>query len=352
MKRRLLLSFTLFSIICGTIIISCDNSQPEGYFVNPANVEADYETEEEREDSVEIAKIYNKDSQYIVVFGDIQEYTTNSKRILYFANSLKWIKEKQDSFQNIQCVLHVGDVTWYNTTTQWEFFQLYAQPFSESIPFITVTGNHDYTFNDGFIDNRSSTLISQYADFPSLESNIIARYDNGIENIIVKNTINNERYDIIALEFGARPEVVEWADKYIKSNPHTKFIFLTHEWLSHIGKRVSNHSDAEKQLRNTTFSSPEQIWNKLIYPNDNIVCTLCGHNGQSFVLYSPNVKGRNVPQILFNLQFFENGGNGLIELWEFPPNSNYAKVRIVSTITNSLYYKENLLNYFRFKYKY
>lgn len=47
-----------------------------------------------------------------------------------------------------------------------------------------------------------------------------------------------------------------------------------------------------------------------------------------------------------------NGRNGLLELWEFPQKSNFAKVRVISSYTNSLYHEEGLLNYFKFKYKY
>jgi hypothetical protein len=351
MKKGIYLFYTLCVILSGIIITSCDDSNPEKYWVEPTEIEAENETEEATDDSVEIARVYNKDSEYIVIFGDIQEYTRTKNTIHYFANSLDWIKEKQDTFKNVLCVLHVGDVTNYNSKGEWERFKQYALPFSVLIPFITVTGNHDYTRTGGTIESRSSTPISDYADFPSIESRIVARFDETIENIIVQNTIWGERYDIIALEFGPREEVVEWASNYVKNHPQTKYILLTHEWLSEDGKRISANSFA-RMFRNTTFSSPEQIWKNLVYPNDNIVCTICGHNDHSQLLHSRNQKGRAVPQILFNLQHFENGGNGLLELWEFPPNSDYARVKIVSTHNNALYREEGLLNFFRFKYRY
>ena len=340
----LFLSFASY----GFFFCSCEGTDSEDLSVDPAIV---LPVEEQNDDSVEIATIYNKDSQYIAIFGDIQEYTRTKNAIHYFASSLDWIKEKQDSFNNVLCVLHVGDITNYNSKGEWERFQQYAQPFSELIPFITVTGNHDYTRTGNTIESRSSTKVSDYADSPSLESRIVARFDETIENIIVQNTIWGERYDIIALEFGPREEVVEWTSNYVKNHPQTKYILLTHEWLSEAGKRISANSFA-RMFRNTSFSSPEQIWENLVYPNDNIVCTICGHNDHSQLLYSRNQKGRAVPQILFNLQLFESGGNGLLELWEFPQNSDYARVRIVSTQNNTLYREEGLLNYFRFKYRY
>lgn len=338
--KRLLFMFKVLFLLWGAIIIySCESSTFEE---NDLNISS----------SIQKELLFNRESQYIVVFGDIQEYTKNEKTILLFANSLNWIKEKQDTFKNILCVLHVGDVTWNNLKSQWNFFSKYAAPFSEYIPFITVIGNHDYTYNNNLIESRSSTLISKYADFPSLEEKIVARFDETIDNIIIQNTIGNKRYDIIALEFGPRKEVIEWTKKYVQDHPTIKYILLTHEWLTRDGDRIFSGSYAEKLLRNTTFSTPEYIWNTLVYPNDNIVCTLCGHNGFSKVLYSANIKGRGVPQILFNLQYFKNGGNGLVELWEFSPNRDYANIFIVDTKTNTIYYEENLLNSFMFKYKY
>ena len=111
--------FKVLFLLWGAIIIySCGSSTFEE---NDLNISS----------SIQKELLFNRESQYVVVFGDIQEYSNNEKTILFFANSLYWIKEKQVTFKNILCVLHVGDVTWNNLKSQWNYFSKYAAPFSE-----------------------------------------------------------------------------------------------------------------------------------------------------------------------------------------------------------------------------
>lgn len=294
-------------------------------------------------------------TDYIVVLGDIQEYTAGTGYEPYFRKTMEWIKAQND--KSIKCILHVGDVTWHNAGYQWECFYNNTVSVAENILYITCTGNHDYdSDNSGNwvaskIYDRNSTHINEYAKFPLTEKNIVARFETDrIENIVVANEIKGERYDILVLEFGPRTEVLEWANKYVSKHNDRKYILLTHEFLSRGGERISANSFAELQLCNTTWSSPEDVWQKLVKDNDNIVCVLCGHNGFSTQLYSKNTAGREVPQILFNLQYQENGGDGMVQLWEFPEHGDSVSVRVYNTITHEFHSDPSTS--FKFRYKY
>lgn len=296
--------------------------------------------------------VLNSESVYIVVLGDIQEYTSNNHYTSYLEGTMDWLYSQNYYKKNISCVLQNGDVTDSNASYQWDLFKGITEKVAEEVLYIACTGNHDYTWNSkSKIEDRKSTRINEYASFPLTLSNIEERFESDkIENIIVKNEINGERIDILALEFGPRAEVLEWAKDYVSSHSDRKFILMTHEFLSSKGARISTNSYAGSQLLNTTWSSPEDVWQNLVKDNDNIVCVLCGHNGFSAQLYSTNSFGREVPQILFNLQYQENGGDGWIQLWEFPEKSDSVNVSVYNTIRREMH--PNPATRFKFRYRY
>ena len=290
-------------------------------------------------------------AEYIIVLGDIQEYTNSSVCETYLHRTMGWISAQKQYGGQINCVLQVGDITNGNLRSQWDRFYNSTISTAEEILYVTCTGNHDYDWDSNYkINDRESTHINEYAKFPLTQENIVEYFETDkIENIVVANTIHNERYDILVLEFGPRTEVVEWANKYVSVNSDRKFILMTHEFLTREGERINTDSYAERQFRNTTWSSPEIVWQKLIDNNDNIVCVLCGHNGFSKQLYTKNRVGREVPQILFNLQYQENGGDGWVQLWEFPERSDSVTVKVYNTIS----YKNHPDSLtFKFRYRY
>ena len=296
--------------------------------------------------------VLSKENEYVVILGDIQNYTSCAENLPYLEATMNWIQAQIQQNVPIQCVLHTGDVTNTNTINEWQNFYNVTVDVASLVPYVTCTGNHDYDWNsEQGIEDRNSTHITEYASFPITTDLIVSQFEVGrMENIIVKNYIHGQRYDILVLEFSPRDEVVAWADQYLKSHSDQKFILLTHEFLSKYGERVNEKSFGKMQILNTSYSSPERIWNELIKANDNIMCVLCGHNGFSRQLYSENLSGRLVPQMLFNLQYLENGGGGWVQLWEIPQGTDSISVKTFNTVTGA--YHTNPLTFFKFRYKY
>lgn len=310
-----------------------------------------FDSYSERED-LSVDPILDTESTYITVLGDIQKYTGYAYNMPYLEKTMDWLWSQYQNGHNIACILQDGDVTDNNSTPNWQRFYNVTKMVSGNTLYIACTGNHDYMWDEnGKINDRNSTQINTYASFPLTLERVIASYESGkIENVIISNEIFGERYDILVLEFGPRTEVVEWANRYVSSHKERKFILMTHEFLTRAGERISSNSYAERQLRNTTWSSPEDVWQKLVKNNDNIVCVLCGHNGFSAQLYSKNTAGRDVPQILFNLQTLENGGDGWIQLWEFSERSDSVNVFVYNTIRREFH--PDPATSFKFRYRY
>ena len=281
-------------------------------------------------------------SVYIAVLGDIQTYTNNNSYMPYLQHTMDWLFSQKRYGYSIDCILQVGDVTNNNTPVQWERFKNVTGPIAKEILYVACTGNHDYDWEGSNINNRTSTRINDYALFPLTKANIIASFEPGkIENVVVSLMIHDEPYDLIVLEFGPRTEILKWADDYVSSRPNRKFILMTHEFLTAKGVRSS-------YIKN--WNSPEQVWQHLVKDNDNIVCVLCGHNGFSAKLFSKNSAGREVPQILFNLQYQVNGGDGWVQLWEFPEQSDSVTVSIYNTIRREFHTDPSTS--FKFRYRY
>ena len=290
-------------------------------------------------------------SDYIAVLGDIQ-YLTNSRYIDIYRHSLDWIRNKSENNWRFVFILHTGDITMSNELSQWRLFFEATNPIAQKIPFISMIGDHDYTWEDGIhIENRYSTHFNDFVQFQQSKELVVAWFEEGrMENIVVKNEIHGQRLDFLILEFGPRNEVVEWADSYVKAHPEQLFIVMTHEYLERGGGRRTQKLKMVSRLLNTTYTLPENLWKGLIKTNDNIRAVLCGHVGGLYaVTIDTNDYGRDIPQIQHNIQSSDYRYDNWLMLWEFPADKDSANVSIYNTKTGKYYNDRECL--FKFKYR-
>ncbi|MDE6410762.1 MAG: hypothetical protein K2K81_11060 [Muribaculaceae bacterium] len=289
--------------------------------------------------------IIKKDSQYIVLIGDIQEYTSTDDLATYLYKTCDWLRSVQYYYNNLICVLQNGDLTWDNGWPSWKRADHAVEHLGENIVYIPSIGNHDYKW--GGKDNvqildRGSTRLNSNPNICRLKKEKIDFFEEGkLDNIIVPLGGKMNSWNIISLEFGPRAEVIDWADSIVSCNAENRYILMTHEWLTRDGVRINEGSYAEKHFEGQSYSTPQEIWEKMVYPNNNIICVVCGHNGFCKYLFTSNEKGREVCQILFNLQYQKNGGDGMIQLWEFQEDMKKIKISVYNTITRKVYADES-----------
>ena len=297
--------------------------------------------------TIGVDEIINPSSNYISVIGDIQEYISpydlGTDSYHYFLNTMAWIYVQNKVYNNIKCVLQDGDITWGNMYSQWCRYQVGASFIEETLPFLICTGNHDYDWsisNDGrwIIEDRRSSMFNSFFPGKAVESHITDRFeDDVLDNYIAKFVIGENTINILVLEFAPRTEAVDWACNIVSTHSNERYILMTHEMLDKNGF-VYRNSSSEYHFKgiSSTYSTPKDIWDKLVYPNNNVICTLCGHNDYFNHVKLENAYGRKVSNILFNLQYQPNGGDGKIMLWEFPLNKDVMKVSIYNTVTRSI----------------
>lgn len=292
---------------------------------------------------MKVDEMINPESDYIVIIGDIQEYISPEEYGVdcysYYLSTMAWIYTQQKVYDNISCVLQNGDMTWGNREFEWERYKTGASFFEDKIPLLVCTGNHDYDWVETkngrwIIKDRLSSMINSFFPGKLAKEVICEQYEvNRGENYVAEIYIGDSRINILVLEFAPRKEVVQWAKGIVEKNSDQKYILMTHEMLGN-NKLLHSNSYARYHFDGTesTYSTPKEIWEELVYPNDNIICTLCGHNDYFSHLELTNKEGRKVSNILFNLQYQPNGGDGKIMLWEFPKHKTYFKVSIYNTI--------------------
>ena len=290
------------------------------------------------------------DCEYIAVFGDIQFLTELNSRVKFYQESIDWIKFQHESGLSFKCILQTGDITQSNDVKQYERFWNATKEIAAIIPYYAIIGDHDYKWEPK-INSRDSTSFSSFLCFPKTLEHVVDFFEEGrMENVVYSNEIFGNRLDIIALEFGPRDEVIEWADAYVKSHPDRKYVLMTHEYLESGGERRIENLKCVMRLRESTYNTPNQIWDKLVKCNNNIVCVLCGHVGSLYaVTYESNEFGRMVPQIQHNIQGPDYRYDYWLMLWRFIKDSDSVSVSIINTNTGE-FYKDSVL--FRFRYNY
>lgn len=293
-----------------------------------------------------------EEAEYMAIFGDIQYYTISTYINLY-QHSVDWLLRKQSEGMKIKCVLHTGDICHQtNALSCWTCFQRAMTVLSMNIPYYSMIGDHDYLWYDGIhIDGRDDTHFNEYVQFPLSMQNVLEQFEEGkMENVVIRNVVQGQRLNLLILEYGPRQEVVEWANKYVRNHSDEHFILMTHEYLEKGGGRRTTGLKSAARLQNTTYTTPEQLWDRLINCNDNIRLVLCGHVGGLYALtIDTNDYGREIPQIQHNIQSPDYRYDNWLMLWEFPAVSDSANVSIYNTKTGKYYDDAAVL--FKFKYR-
>lgn len=294
--------------------------------------------------------ILNPTSEYIAVFGDLQGQTVNQEKLALYKHSLDWIEKQKELGTKINAVLQVGDITGANVKGQWDNFYYATYSFAKKIPYVAAIGDHDYTWTGQYIDHREDTFFSEYVNFPLTESKVVDYFEEGkMENVVVENYIHGQPYYFLVLEFGPRPEVIDWAKMYVGDHSWINFILINHEYLESGGGIRTKNLKCVSRLRNSSYRTPTELWEELVNVYDNILCVLSGHVGSLYALsYDTNSAYRDVPEIQHNIQEEPYNSDYWLMMWEFPVDSDSANVFIYNTKTEKYYNNKKVL--FKFKY--
>lgn len=302
----------------------------------------------------------NEDSFSMIVLGDPQTYNKYDINQPIFELCTAWIADNVNHL-NIKAVLCTGDLVEQNENIKmnrkmvnqtsremWEAASRSLSRLDGKVPYIISCGNHDYGYKTA---ENGRTKFPEYFPF---ERNscwrdcLVADFPNRNGDISMENAAF-EFHDrnwgdilVITTEFAPRPEVLEWARNLAASEKYIghKVIAMTHRYLKH---RTAEYTDNSRyKVRPQT--SGKDFWDKFVSVTPNVVLVVCGHTGrpggfEDSVAYrvDKNEAGRNVHQMMFNVQILGggwegNGGDGWLRILEFMPDGRTVKVKTYSPL--------------------
>ncbi|MCX7749658.1 MAG: hypothetical protein N2645_22620 [Clostridia bacterium] len=263
----------------------------------------------------------------IAILPDTQNYSASYPNI--FNAQTQWIANNYQA-QNIKFVVHEGDITNNNTSTQWQAARNAMKILDGIVPYSVLPGNHDISYNSA-TNTRDTTFYNTYfplshysgnSTFGGVYSAEPAKYDNNYHTFSAGGT----NWLVLSLEFGPRDPVLDWANKVVSSHPNHRVIVVTHTYMFSDETRHNTghkHNPHSYNLASAAggVNDGEEMWQKFIKLHPNITIVLNGHvldDGQGRRV-SVGDHGNKVYQMLCNYQMDTNGGNGYLRLLEIDP---------------------------------
>jgi len=268
----------------------------------------------------------------VVTLPDTQYYAAAHPDIL--DAQVEWIRRERAGRQ-LALVVHEGDIVDRDEPDQWARAASSLRLLDGVVPTVLATGNHDYAVRGRRVTR--DTLLDRY--FPPRSSGLYepGRNENRFEIVDAPGG----PWLILSLEFGPRDGVLAWADRIARRYAALPAVVVTHAYLTSDDDRF-DHLGQRQQLWNPhrylddraagSVNDGQEIWDKLVSRNDNILFVLCGHDLGDGVgrLTSVRADGTTVHQILANYQMQAQGGGGYLRLMQFSPAERRVHVRTYS----------------------
>lgn len=276
----------------------------------------------------------------LVVLPDTQVYSQSFPQ--HFMNQTRWLVQNREA-RNIQFVMHLGDITNNNVAPQWKVAQEAIQQLDGAVPYSLVPGNHDYGPN-GDATTRETGLNEYFSvDQMRRQTTFGDVFEPGrLDNSYHMFTTRGISMLVLALEFGPRQEVVEWANSIVDSHPQHMVLLTTHAYMYYDESRYDWKTKGAKQHWNPhsygcdklpgSTNDGQELWDKLVSKHKNFLMTLNGHvlgDGLG-KLSTASVGGFDVHQMLVNYQMKKEGGEGYLRLIEFLPDNRTIQVKCYS----------------------
>jgi hypothetical protein len=203
------------------------------------------------------------------------------------------------------------------------------------IPFGVAPGNHDYDamwnvvgyppnfekdpaeltmtpedlgmLHIGGLDNFRS-VFGEDKKFFSGKEWYVASFRGGANSAQIFDA-GGYRFLHFTLEMQADDEVVAWIERILAEHPGLPTILTTHDYLDQRGERAANPIIDLDRADPDHHNSAEELFAKLVVPNDQIFLVLCGHEHGQSMRVDENAAGHAVYQILADYQ--DRGQSGL-----------------------------------------
>ncbi|MCH7558137.1 MAG: hypothetical protein IIB56_11865 [Planctomycetes bacterium] len=271
----------------------------------------------------------------IAVLPDTQHYSQSYPAI--FTSQTQWIANHKAQ-HNIVFVLHEGDITNNNNATEWGNADASLSLLDGVVPYALALGNHDMGLG-GSANNRNTMLntyfpVRRFQNLPTFGG----VYEPGkLDNSYHLFDAGGMDWLILALEFGPRDPVLDWANQVVADYPNRNVIVVTHCHMNYDDTLVGP-GDSYNPHNYGVAGAPggvndgEETWDKFVRLHPNISFVFSGHilNDGKGRLVGIGDNRNKVYQMLANYQMLTNGGNGYLRLVEFDLSQQKVRVKTYS----------------------
>lgn len=304
-------------------------------------------------------KLDDEESTTLVILPDPQNYIKFDTNQPIFELMTAWIVSQAEPL-NIAAVICTGDLVEQNnwvasdgvngnqtSEEQWESVSRSFSRLDNRLPYFISPGNHDYGYKNGETRETNYTKYFPLSKNHKNKKHLVATYTNSmgqptLENAVFELKIPNwGDFLMVTTEFGPRDEVLTWIKEFIAKEEYKEHmvILLTHSYLRSDGALI-----VKENYKMPEANYGQQIWDKLVYPSQNIRMVICGHYAliggyEKNVGYREdiNVAGKKVAQMMFNAQtlgggWHGNGGDGWLRTLEFMPDGETIAVKTYSPL--------------------
>ncbi len=296
----------------------------------------------------------------LILLPDLQTYSKFGRNQGICELMTAWTAENLHAL-NVLTVLCTGDLVEQNnmdkphgtngdqsSAQQWSAVSRSFERLDSKTPYVLATGNHDYGIVSA--ENRETQFAKWFpVNRNSAWKGVLVECCPNRDGV---KTLENAAYAlapqqgrkvlIISLEFAPSDPVLGWAKALVARKAYREHfvIVLTHSYINSLAKgnvRIVNEPYAAKDA-----NYGQAVWEKLIYPSDNIRLVLCGHiagikdprENVGFRV-DTNHLGETVYQMLFDTQtdgggWHGNGGDGWLRILEFSEDGKRISVRTFS----------------------
>lgn len=262
----------------------------------------------------------------LILVPDTQRYAAYFPHI--FRQQFRWISDSVPSL-NVKYVIHVGDVVEEGEEVEWVIADEAFSMLDDVVPYMVVPGNHDLDRAAVKAGYRAST---RYNAVFSPKRFAGRRWYGGSRGVTNDNSFGyftggGQEFLVLGLEYGPTDETLTWANSLV-SNHEQKVILVTHCYMYDDDTRVGEGDLYSPHQLNPDWNDGEEIWEKLVYPNDKFVMALSGHvkGDGAGLLVSKTEEGGPVLQMLANYQFLAHGGQGWLRILKFSPATKTLEV--------------------------
>lgn len=271
----------------------------------------------------------------IIVLPDTQIYSQSYPEI--FISQAQWIVDMAEDL-NIRLVLHAGDVVnqGARSESQWQNAKAAIDIIDQAgIPCFIAIGNHDYN------DEAQTRNSAKFNEYFGLERYLGKPWFGGAfepgkaDNVYGFIEAGGRRYLVLALEFGPRRAVLQWANEVVAQYPDHEVIVVTHchMYTDNTPMGQGHYWNPKDYGVGYDAHDGEGIWQEFLRRHPNVRFVLSGHVLNSGVGRRIDVgdHGNLVYQILANYQMRPYyGGEGFLRIMTFRPAEGVVEVQTYS----------------------